>query len=422
MSDTTVEKRTFVQRVTTPGNRPLLIFGGVVIVVALAGSYMFGSAPPPPATSVTPSAPPHTASAPGEAAAAPPQYVRSVLTDDQTRVQTARQRGLSATPTLVTGASVDGLPTSLVGMDEAPPERPSAPTTPSPAFPVPVAAPVAQPQQQQAQTAAPIDNAMVDRMRERLSKLEAPPPVPAEVVHFVDRTQQNNALGGGAATMSAARGYGAAASAMQQASMPQAPMAAQGRRSRFRTPAAGSILFSQIKSRVNSDTPGPVLGEILQGPFSGARLLGTFAFSERGVVITFNTMSVPYRDENGDEQVEVMPIRAVAVDSANLGTAMATDIDRHILERVAVAAGTSFLQGLGQAVAQSGATALVSPYGTTVANPLLSGSNQLLVAGGAAAGAVGQIAQQYYGNRRTTITVDASTPFGLLFLGNNGSN
>lgn len=430
MSDVIVtEKRTLLQRFKDPGNKNLLLFAGGTVVVVLLYSTMFASAPPPPPQSQLSQAPPH-ASSNGTAVDVPREYLNSVNIDDQRRIEEAKKNGTSVTRTLVTNNPAGGLPATITGFDEMAPTRPSA--NANPAFqnvPLAPAAPAPARQQAQTQQLAAVDTALMQKMIERLGKLEGTAPAPAEIVHFTDRSTQGN--GAGANTMSAANagrgGYnnqGMDAGRMQQASVTQqqAPMGQQARRSRFRVPAPGTILYSEVKSRVNSDTPGPVLGEIQQGPFAGARLLGTFAFSERGVVITFNTMSVPYRDDNGEEQVEVMPIRAVAVDSANLGTAMATDIDRHLLERIAVAAGTSFMQGLGQAVAQSGATAVVSPYGTTVTNPLLSGSHQMLMAGGAAAGAVGQIAQQYYGNRRTTVTVDASTPFGLLFLSNNGTN
>ncbi len=113
----------------------------------------------------------------------------------------------------------------------------------------------------------------------------------------------------------------------------------------------------------------------------------------------------------------------MAVDSANLGAAMATSIDRRILERVALGFATAFMQGLGTAIAASGASTTVLPGGSvSVTTPTLNTTQQLLIAGGGAAGNTARIIEQTYGRRRTTIVVEADTPFGLLFLDQQSGN
>ena len=185
----------------------------------------------------------------------------------------------------------------------------------------------------------------------------------------------------------------------------------------FKLPAAGTVLYAKLVGRVNSDSNGPVIGEVEQGAFSGSRIIGSFSFGEKGVMITFNTMTVPYKNDDGEDETETVGINAVAVDSKHLGTAMATSIDNHMLARVGAQFGSAFLQGLGQAVAQSGSSAYMSPYGgTTVTNPTMNLSQEMAMAVGQGASQAGSIFQSIYGSQKTTIIVEQGTPFGLLFL------
>lgn len=185
----------------------------------------------------------------------------------------------------------------------------------------------------------------------------------------------------------------------------------------FKLPAPGTVIYAKLVGRVNSDSNGPVIGEVEQGAFAGSRIIGSFSFGEKGVMITFNTMTVPYKNDDGEDETETVAINAVAVDSKHLGTAMATSIDNHMLARVGAQFGSAFLQGLGQAVAQSGSSAYMSPYGgTTVTNPTMNLSQEMAMAVGQGASQAGSIFQSIYGSQKTTIIVEQGTPFGLLFL------
>jgi intracellular multiplication protein IcmE len=280
----------------------------------------------------------------------------------------------------------------------------------------------------------PVDQALIQAMQAQMRTMLAQPIRPAEVTHFVrPGMQQGGAFGQTGGGMQEAQALAAAmreqatrsgggmatpANPSGQVMPGQQVMATQARiPSRFSPPAAGTILYGQLVGRVNSDVPGPVIGEILQGPLAGARLLGSFQFSEQGVIIQFTSMTVPFRDADGLERTEVVPIRAFAVDAANLSTAMATSIDRRVFERVAFGFATAFLQGLGQAIASSGATTNVLPGGgVSVTTPQLNTTQQLTIAGGAAMANTARILDQTYGRRRTTIIVEAGTPFGVLFM------
>jgi intracellular multiplication protein IcmE len=422
MSDNIQQPRSGLGRILRhdKGSRTLLIFGGVAIVAALVYALFLGSTAPVAETSRTRAAPTAIGN-PATNVPPPPSIVHTLSQADTQRAQLAQQQGSSSTPTPVIADQGGKLPTSLVdGGNEQAPERPVPRTIP--VVPVPVLQPVQQVRpnavygNQQVPVVQPVDPSLLQAMLKQMEQLNPKTPNGISTVYF------NNTGNAGASGQSGAGGAEGRGGQTTTASAAAPQQYASSVQSRFLTPAPGTILYSRLVGRVNSDTPGPVIGEILQGPFSGARLLGTFQFSEQGVVINFSSMTVPYKDDDGAEKSELVPIHAVAVDASHLGTAMATDIDRHILERVGVAFGTAFLQGLGQAVAQSGSTATYGVGGTTVSNATLSTREQLLVGGGAAAGAAGQVFSQAFGNRRTTITVEADTPFGLLFLNNNAAN
>ena len=436
MSDTAPARSGLGRLVPQDKNgKRLLLFASAAFVCAIGYLVFFSGGSVHTETSATRGAP-QVVGNPTSNAPTAPSMVRSLQTADNQRADTASRAnpatGASAMPTPIVVGKMDRLPSSLSDPDEQAPTnpvpRPLPPVTPPPV--VVSQAPRPQttavygntpvPQQPQAPV---VDQGLMQAMLRQMHDLDPKTPSGSATTYFYN------------GAVAAAGSQGGQPGMVQQASVGSQPatvrtgsqtgqLASQasssgGVQSRFITPAAGTILYSRLVGRVNSDTPGPVVGEILQGPFAGARLLGTFQFSEQGVVINFSSMTVPYKDDDGNDQSEVVTIHAVAVDASHLGTAMATDIDRHLLERIGVAFGTAFLQGLGQAVAQSGSTATYGVGGTTVSNATLNTREQLLVGGGAAAGAAGQVFSQIYGNRRTTITVEADTPFGLLFLNNN---
>jgi len=391
------------------GSRRLLVFAGVVITGA-AGYAFFGGSTPAGEKSTVRAAADAGGNVTGDHVTPAYQRVSEQATSEKVAVARATGGTVTAPIRPVVNDNM-ALPTSLDGREEAP-DRPRPPVALA-------APPVARVQPAQTPAQPALDQAMISSlaqaMAQQMAKLNPAPPVAAQIIYFQRPQAGAEGTAGQPGVLPAAFGQGSAQTAGQSAA--GAATAAPAARSRYQAPAAGTIVYSRMVGRVNSDTPGPVVAEVLQGAFSGARLLGSFQFSEEGVIISFSSMTVPYRDADGQERTEVMPIKAVAVDTSHLGTAMATDIDRHLFEKVGTAFAMAFMQGLGQAVSQSGSTAVVNPYGgATITNPTLSMQNQMMMAGGTAAGAAGQAIQQIWGNRRTTITVEAETPFGLLFL------
>ncbi len=182
-----------------------------------------------------------------------------------------------------------------------------------------------------------------------------------------------------------------------------------------KTPAAGKILYAVMVTEANSDTPGPVVAKIVQGEFAGTRVIGNFSVMNDKLILEFNTLAI---DEtfSGKKVDDTISVRAVAVDTKYIGNGLATDVNRHLTQRVAATFATSFVSGLGRAISTAGQIIEETDEGQITQMPDLNSSEQLLVATGAAAGSVGQIIDEVYGDRPTTVKVVSGTPIGLLFL------
>lgn len=181
-------------------------------------------------------------------------------------------------------------------------------------------------------------------------------------------------------------------------------------------PLPGKILYAQLVTEANSDQPGPVVARILQGELAGSTLLGSFSVANNALILEFEGVSVE-ETMSGEVINDFVPLRAVAVNVEHVGSGVVTDVDHHLFQRVAVTFATSFIAGMGEAVAMSGSTTQEDAEGNvSTTTPTLNPTEQLLVATGAAAGATSQVLDDIYGNRETTVKVAAGTPIGVLFL------
>lgn len=190
----------------------------------------------------------------------------------------------------------------------------------------------------------------------------------------------------------------------------------------FDLPAIGTMLEAHFASEVDSRTPGIVIGVVDSGPYAGARILGAFQTSQEShkLMVSFKQMTVTWTDDNGDLRSKTLDINAFAVDPNNLSQGMATYVNRHVMAKIGFQMATSFMQGLGQAIQQSGSSAMMTASGGTV---ISQGSRNLqqemLQAGGTSAGRIGNTLQSLYGNVPDTIKIAQNTPFALLFVGKN---
>ncbi|AOG03189.1 DotG/IcmE/VirB10 family protein [Bosea sp. RAC05] len=377
------------------GKRFLIIVGGVA-VVSLAAYFFASSDPVAPVSDIR--VPPNgMRNVPGSNA---PSSEMANMIDQQNRArqERAQQVGGSALPTVVAQPIVPvDLPTEdrnrqgdLNGLQR--PDPPVArPMITPPVLPV---APV-----MATQAINQVDDNLAELMKRQMEQIAKLGFGPADVKYHYKDTGGANGVAGASQAQTAA---GAAGDAID-------PL------SGLKLPLPGTILYAEMVSTANSDAPGPVLARVAQGEFAGATLIGTFEARRDSMVITFRTMTVQsLRD--GTEVNKSVQINAVGVDTKNIGTAMATDVDRHLLANVGFTAAAAFAQGFGSAIGQSGSSIVQGTGGITITNPALTTRQQLYVAGGAAAGAAGGALNQAFGNRPPTITVASGTPLGILFL------
>ncbi len=388
-------------------------------------------------------APSRTLSAPKIDAAqgsAPPSpvYKQDLLTSDAQRAEQAAETGTSAMPTIMANpAPPPPVTTNLPSVngdtqdttDDSLPQPTSTPALPTAALPT-LTNPASVAPQKKVQTASTyvVDDSKVTAIAQYMVGLQDKPQAAEVDDDFARKSAGNLTLASdttgqsvngstngqvGDSTNASATNAATTSSGSTQASDPGP----------FAEPVPGTILYSTMTSAVDSDDPGPILAQIQTGALKGARLIGAFSTHTDGVVITFTTATIPYLDADGNEQTEVLPINAVAVSTSNLSDSLATSVNDHLALKLGVSFLTSFMNGFGQLLSESNAQTTVSSTGTIVtSNPALSTKDELLAAGGEAAGTAGQVVSQEFGNLPPTIKVAAGTPFGLLFTSKGTTN
>lgn len=176
---------------------------------------------------------------------------------------------------------------------------------------------------------------------------------------------------------------------------------------------AGTILFGVIDTAINSDEPGPVMATIVDGPYKGARLLGSVqagAKNAEKVVVSFNTLSIP----NIEKSVSVS---IVAIDPDTARTALASSVNHHYLTRYGFLFASAFMEGYGKAIQNSGSVSTNNPGSntTTTTSQTLNGKQEFRVGLGTVGQKWGKEVGETFG-RPPTITVHSGTGVGLLLL------
>ncbi len=173
---------------------------------------------------------------------------------------------------------------------------------------------------------------------------------------------------------------------------------------------AGEILYATTITEANTDAPGPVLAEIASGAVIGSRVLGSFKSTDNFLIISFNTIVI-----DGYSQ----PINAVALDPETTLTGLATDVNRRYMKRILLPAAGAFVEGLADAISESGRTTItISGDSTTTSQSNDEQDNDQEVASGIteAAQEFREIMDEEVGDIETLIKVRAGTPMGLLIM------
>jgi len=376
---------------TDKGSKRILIVAGVVIVGAVGYSVL--SQPAPVANPSTVAGPPRGATTVQGGNQVTPAYNEALSTADKQRIEDAAATGKSAMPTVRASNQDQVVP--VLDLDPKPEEAPQV-ELPVVQQPVVVQQPLTQ--------AVPI--------------VQAPQPIRSKE----DTRNLQDYM------MTLRRGYavaevvpfsnGEVAAPAEQVAPPSQAVAeaTQDEGPAVDLPLAGTIVYAEMVSRANSDAPGPVLARVLQGKYAGATLIGSFKTVENALVISFDRMTVGV-DKDGNEINATVPLNAVAVDTSYVGTALATSVDRHLFQKLAIGFTAGFAQGFGDALANSGRTRIINSDGTTIdTGSDLDTNEQLLAAGGKAVSEAGGILMSEFGKRPTTVMVESGTSIGVLFL------
>jgi len=173
---------------------------------------------------------------------------------------------------------------------------------------------------------------------------------------------------------------------------------------------AGRGIYAHTILAVDSDNNGPIVLEADTGPIAGDRMIGTFSKSGTDRLIV--------RVETVEHRGKALEANGIVVAPDSMEEAVATSVDQHYLERFVLPAAAAFVQGLGTAVAMGNSTTTVSPFGgTTQTFGPLTVKQEALVAGGAAAQAVGN-AMTASIPKGPTVHLAANVSVGVMFLSN----
>lgn len=171
---------------------------------------------------------------------------------------------------------------------------------------------------------------------------------------------------------------------------------------------AGEIHYAQIITEANTDSPGPVLAQLMSGPLKGSRILGQFTPQRETLTLNFSTVVV---------NKESISINAIALDPDTTLPGLATEVDHRYWKRVALPAAAAFIEGLTTAIADSGRTT-VTIQGETVAEESQAASDDQEVATGIAEAGeeIREILDDVVDDTEVLIKIDRGTPMGILFL------
>lgn len=182
---------------------------------------------------------------------------------------------------------------------------------------------------------------------------------------------------------------------------------------------AGTFYSAVLITGIDTDEPGPVLAEIVEGPFAGARLIGSVT---SGSTQTSEKTTTAFTVMTAKGAPSSTSIKAFAVNQETVRAGLATEVDRHYLERYGLLFAASFMNGFGTALASAGTTTVTNAAGiATTTNQARTLSNLLDVQemGTIALGNVGKevskaLAQNV--TRPVTVRVAPQTPIAVLFM------
>ena len=168
---------------------------------------------------------------------------------------------------------------------------------------------------------------------------------------------------------------------------------------------AGDVLTCVNRITLTSDAPGPAMVEVVTGPLTGAKLMGSFVTRQERLTLTFTKLIRP--------DGKILPLLAYAVDPKTVQTALASHVDRHYFERFAGLIAASFLEGFGDAQRRSGQNTYSSLYGTSSQTQKYDLGEEAIIAAGKVGERTVKILESA-ASRPPTVTLEAGIDLAVL--------
>lgn len=171
--------------------------------------------------------------------------------------------------------------------------------------------------------------------------------------------------------------------------------------------AAGTVNYAQMLTEANSDVPGPILAQILSGPLSGARAIGSFDVGYDLMTLTFKAAVLKGKEYKID---------AIALDPDTTLGGMATEVDHRYFSRVVLPAAAAFVSAFGRKLSEKPTDTVVTQGGTVITTQAENGIEEGLYEGvGSAGQTIANFLSNEAANTKVLVRVAVGTPMGLFF-------
>lgn len=171
---------------------------------------------------------------------------------------------------------------------------------------------------------------------------------------------------------------------------------------------AGSIYYAHMLMEANSDIPGPIMAQILTGPFAGAKAIGSFETFRNHLMIRFKTIAFRNKEYSAD---------ILAVDPDTTLGGVVTEVDPRYMQRAILPAAAAFVKAYGETISQPTSTVSVTGSATTTTSTDESTSKDAMYAGvGEAADRIASFADEEAAATKRLVRVAVGTPIGLFFV------
>lgn len=174
--------------------------------------------------------------------------------------------------------------------------------------------------------------------------------------------------------------------------------------------SAGSIYYAQMLTEANSDVPGPIMAQVLTGPFAGGRAIGEFQTTRNYLIVSFKTIA--FKNKN-------IAVNILALDPESTLGGVATEVDPRYFSRVLLPAAAAFLSEYGKVISTPSSTVAVTGAsgGTTTTDTQKPTTKDAMYAGiGEGMDRIAQFTDQEGASIKRLVRFEVGAPMGLFFV------